>query len=132
MENNKLIQYWVETSDDDYGAMNNLYKAGNYNWSLFIGHLVIEKLLKALYVSKNQDNPVPKSHDLLYLANKSNIEVTEDLEEKLDLITTFNINVRYPDYKKEFYNKCTEEYTRIQINIIEELRLWLKEQLITK
>ena len=45
----KYIKYWMESSENDYDAMKNLYKSKNYNWCLFIGHLVIEKLLKALY-----------------------------------------------------------------------------------
>ena len=32
--------------------------------------------------------------------------------------------------KNEFYNKCTDEFTSEQINNIEEVRKWLKKQLI--
>ncbi|MBU2599298.1 hypothetical protein KJ849_01790 [bacterium] len=46
------------------------------------------------------------------------------------MITTFNINVRYPDYKHEFYQKCTKEYTETNISKIKELRLWLKKQIL--
>ena len=43
--------------------MTNLFKSKDYVWSLFLGHLVIEKLLKALAVNNNVGN-VPKIHDL--------------------------------------------------------------------
>lgn len=43
----KLILYWLDGSDDDYDTMIAMYKSKRYNWSLFIGHLMIEKLLKA-------------------------------------------------------------------------------------
>ena len=46
-------------------------------------------------------------------------------EDMLDLITTFNISTRYPDYKLSFYKKCTELYTADRISEIKELRLWL-------
>ena len=47
----------------------------------------------------------------------------------MSIITKFNINARYDDYKKEFQNKCTDEYTIEQIQNIEEVRTWLKNLL---
>ncbi len=51
----ELIKYWEETSDKDYITMQHLYYSGDYHWSLFVGHIVIEKLLKACYVKFNDD-----------------------------------------------------------------------------
>ena len=39
------------------------------------------------------------------------LELTERQEDLLDLITKFNMSARYDDYKREFYTKCTDEYT---------------------
>lgn len=64
-----------------------------YNWALFIGHLMIEKLLKAHYVKVASDYP-PFIHNLLRLAQKSNIELNNERKEQLITITAFNINVR--------------------------------------
>jgi len=108
--------------------MENLVKSTDYLWALFIGHLVIEKLLKAYYVKTVDDNP-PWIHQLLRLAEKTDLLLTEEQKDTLLLITTFNINVRYPDYKYEFYKKCTKEYSETSIAKIKELRLWLKEQI---
>ena len=71
----------------------------------------------------------PKSHDLLHLAEKTELELTDRQEDLLDTITRFNMNARYDDYKKEFYLKCTDEYTEQQLKNIEEVRLWLKNLL---
>ena len=46
----KTKNHWVETSDDDFKTMNELCKSKSYNWALFVGHISLEKLLKALYV----------------------------------------------------------------------------------
>ena len=133
MTNIDLINYWTEGSDEDYDTMMYM-KAGKKNtWCLFMGQMVVEKLLKALYAYKNKNAPyAPKSHDLLYLAKKAELELTERQEDLLDAITRFNINARYDDYKKEFYSKCTDEYTNTQIKNIEEVRTWLKSLLPTK
>jgi hypothetical protein len=63
--------------------------------------------------------------DLLLLAEKAGIDTTRRQKDLLDLITTFNISARYPDYKRSFYLKCTPEYTAERLREIEELRAWL-------
>jgi len=107
--------------------MLDLYNTKRYNWALFIGHLVIEKLLKACYVKYNLEHP-PLTHNLLKLAIKSGFEITDEIQLQLDTITTFNMNARYDDYKMAFYNKCTEEFSTYWINQIKNLRLWIKKQ----
>ena len=124
----KIIEYWTSSSDKDFRTMMNLFDSKDYNWALFIGHLVLEKLLKALYVKKNNKHPV-YSHDLLLLAEKAGIEVDEQKADMFDVITTFNLNARYDNYKQDFYNLCTKEFTGVWINNITELRKWLIEKL---
>ncbi len=132
MNNIDLMNYWIESADEDYDTMMYM-KAGQKNtWCLFMGQMVIEKLLKALYAKNNKNAPhAPKSHDLLHLAEKTELELTERQEDLLDTITRFNMNARYDDYKKEFYLKCTDEYTEQQLKNIEEVRIWLKSLLKT-
>ncbi|MBI5217463.1 MAG: HEPN domain-containing protein [Bacteroidia bacterium] len=122
-----IIQHWVTMSDNDYNTMMVLFQSKQYNWTLFIGHLVIEKLLKACYVKKNNKHPV-LTHNLLKLALNSGIEVSEDLQFQLDTITAFNMNARYDDEKLAFYKKCTPEFTTLWLNYIQNLQLWIKKQ----
>ena len=70
-----------------------------------------------------------KTHDLSYLAEKLNIELTEEQEVTLNEITTFNLSTRYDDYKRAFYDKCTDEYTEEQIKKIEEVKVWIETML---
>lgn len=44
MEKDEIVKYWIKSSDNDYNTMEYLYKGKNYPWSLFVGHIVIEKL----------------------------------------------------------------------------------------
>ena len=130
MTNSEIMNYWIESANSDYKTMQILFENKQYSLSLFLAHLTVEKLLKALYAKKNITSPyAPKIHDLLRLAEKMNLTLTEEQEEKLDTITRFNINARYEDYKREFYNKCTEEYTTKQIAIVEEMIKWIKDLL---
>ncbi|MBM2814035.1 MAG: DNA-binding protein [Ignavibacteria bacterium] len=39
------IEYWLNTSNDDFEVFNVLYENKNYLHALFIAHLSIEKLI---------------------------------------------------------------------------------------
>lgn len=133
MDNINLMEYWLKSSDEDYNVMKYLYSGKKNSYCLFFGHLVIEKLLKGLYARNNEENPYTiKSHNLLALAEKCNLELTDKQVEKLQIITQFNISARYDDYKETFNQKCTDDYTSEQIKNIEEVRTWLKSLLIQK
>jgi HEPN domain-containing protein len=127
----EMITYWTKSSDNDFQAMNHLFEKGHYTWALFVGHLVVEKLLKSLYAQTFEANP-PFIHDLYRLAEKCSIDLDEDQKDSLDTITTFNIQARYDDYKMEFHKKCTKQFTKQWIDSIAELRKWIKEHHLTK
>ncbi len=42
------------------------------------------------------------------------------------LVTSFNIEARYPDIQRSFRRKCTKEFTQTQMEKIKELFAWLK------
>lgn len=130
MNNIDLMNFWIESSNNDFDTMNVLFTGGKYTWSLFVGHLVIEKLLKGYYAKINKGAPhALKSHDLVYLASKMELDLTDEQEELLNTITRFNIDGRYDDYKNQFYNLCTKEYTSSSIVKINKVRNWLLDLL---
>lgn len=124
----KIYNHWIETSDKDYNTMIHLYEVKDYHWSLFIGHIVIERLPKATIV-KTTGEHAPFTHDLRRLAKLSKIEFQNSHINWLDTITTFNLNARYDSYKQAFYEKCSPEFTSEWIDNIKELRLWIKQML---
>jgi len=122
----KIIDYWVTSSDDDFDTMMAMFATRRYSWSLFVGHLVIEKLLKAYFVQEKEDYP-PFIHNLLKLAKDSSLALDNDIKLKLTTITAFNLNTRYDDYKKGFQKRCTPEYTKEWVDEIAEIRQWIKK-----
>ena len=121
------MDHWVESSERDFKTMNNLFKSKDYSWSLFVGHLVIEKLIKACYIKHNHQHPL-MIHNLVKLAETSGMSPTESQKELFTEITSFNLSTRYDDYKKSFYVKCTPEYTKEWIKHIKQIRKWIKEE----
>ena len=84
--------------------------------------------MKALYVIKKGEPP-PYIHNLQRLAELTNLELPETRRDRLIKITAFNIQSRYPDQKRSFRKKCTEEFTGIELSQIEEVFSWLKSML---
>jgi HEPN domain-containing protein len=52
----KTYNHWINTSDKDSETMIHLYNSKDYHWSLFIGHIVIERLLKASVVKRTSNH----------------------------------------------------------------------------
>jgi HEPN domain-containing protein len=125
IDKDKLIKFWIDGSDDDFETMMVMYDSKRFGWSLFIGHLMVEKLLKAYYIQVKSDYP-PFIHNLLRLAELSELKLQEDKREQLATITAFNINTRYDDYKMSFKKQCTPEFTANWINKLKDLRTWIK------
>jgi HEPN domain-containing protein len=125
-DRDRLIRHWIDSSDDDYETMITLLESRRYSWALFAGHLLTEKLLKALYAGTRNDYP-PPVHNLLRLAEGYGLEMSEENKVFLITVTAFNINARYDDYKKSFHKKCTSEFTTVWIEKIKQHRQWIKK-----
>ena len=124
----KIVKHWIETSDEDFQTMLSLCDSKSYGWSLFLGHISIEKLLKAVYIKKHKKH-APFLHNLYRLAELSELDLSDDRADWLDKITSFNLNARYDDYKREFYSICTKDFTNEWIEKIKILRIWIKQML---
>ena len=75
----KIVQHWLDSADDNRKTMTHLVASKDYSWALFLGHLVIEKYLKALYVKRLKEHPI-FSHDLLRLADRINLKLSDDFK----------------------------------------------------
>jgi HEPN domain-containing protein len=122
------VEYWLKSADDDWKVAKHLFERGDYSYSLFFGHLTIEKSIKAIYVDRLNDNP-PFTHRLVYLAEITSLELTEDILKLLETVTDFNLEARYPDEKFSFKKRCTKEFTQRYLKEIGVLRKWLAKQI---
>lgn len=96
MTKQEKVHYWIKSAENDWIVAGHLFEKADYTYSLFFGHLTIEKLLKAIYVNKF-DEPPPFTHSLVYLAEKINMDLPSARLDLLEIITDFNISARYPD-----------------------------------
>ena len=129
MKKHEHVEYWVNSANSDLKAADTLFKSTKYDWCLFIGHLVLEKTLKAIFVHNNENKFPPKTHNLVKLADLSSVTLTDEQKLFLDEVNDFNLVTRYPDYKLEFYKLCTKEYADKYFMEIKEYYKWLKSHL---
>lgn len=128
MTREEKVNYWVISAENDWRVAGHLFEKGDYPYSLFFGHLTLEKLLKAVFVKKCDESP-PFTHRLVALAEKAGLPVTAEQLELLEIVTDFNLEARYPDEKFSFFKKCTAPFTKNYLTKIEELRKWLRRQI---
>ena len=122
------VEYWLAQSDNDLPVAESMLADGHYTWSLFIGHLVLEKILKAIYVSEHQ-KIVPRIHDLVKLAKSTSLNLSDEQLVFLSEVSDFNMEGRYPDEKNQFARRCDKQFATDYLRRIKEMRTWLKKQI---
>lgn len=122
---NKSIANWIKSSQYDLKTAEHMLETGRYIYVLFMCHLSVEKLLKALYEAVLGKN-APKTHNLIYLLKACEVELSEKHLETLESLNDLSIVTRYPEdidaMVKAFKRKKVEDY----LNKTKELRKWLK------
>lgn len=106
----KQASYWLTLVKRDKETMSGLFKLKRYPDALFYGHLVLEKMLKSLFVIYNEKS-APLIHDLGYLSRSFKNDFSEKDLYFLEKVNKFNIKTRYPDERFSFYKLCDKKYT---------------------
>lgn len=124
----KTVTYWLESAEYDLGVAQAMYEKGKYPYALFMGHLALEKLLKALAV-RNTRKHAPYTHSLPLLASQLNIKIPQRIVRRLARFMEFHFEARYPREQKKFYRKCSKAFTDKNLKAIREVFAWLKKKL---
>jgi HEPN domain-containing protein len=127
MTKEQYIDYWINTSEEDWQTVEVLFKTRRYLHCLFWAHLVLEKLAKAHWVKSHIDNIPPKVHNIVWLLEESNVNLDKNTMAFLTKFNRFQLSTRYPDYLNNMYQVCTEEFTIQEINKAKKVRKCLLE-----
>jgi HEPN domain-containing protein len=104
MGKEEQIGYWISSADEDWEA---------------IQFLTREKRL--LHADNTEDFP-PKVHNLEFLYDQINLELPNEWIDELRIINSWNIEGRYPDYRKKISKSVTEEYVNEKMKFVSKLR----------
>ena len=124
----KTVQYWSEGTEYDMGVADAMCQTGKFPYALFMGHLAMEKLLKALVVKTTRKH-APNTRSLTHLAEKMSFQVPDETIKKLAGFMEYHLEARYPEEQMKFYQKCTKDFTTEKMQEIKEVFSWLKKKL---
>lgn len=118
-------------ADYDFETAKIMLSGRRFLYVGFMCHQVIEKALKAYYVSVKEETP-PYTHNLTILAKKSGIysQMTEEKIDVLDILEPLNIEARYPTQKEKLLLSLNEEMCKKILRDTEDLFLWIKTKLL--
>lgn len=123
-----LLRHWSKMADYDMKTAQSMFNAKRYPYALFMCHLSIEKLLKAIIVRQTNEH-APYTHNLIELGKNTKIDFSEEYKNLLADLKEFNLEARYPEWKKDFYKKANNSYTKKYLLETKSLFKWLQKYL---
>lgn len=123
----KTTRNWMATSDYDITTAEHMWQTGRYLYVIYMCHLAIEKLLKAI-IAENQSELPPKTHNLHHLTKLAGLEVVPQFKPLLADLNAASLPVRYPEdlaaLSKQYTRTVAEQY----LQRVKECLQWLKQQ----
>ncbi|TAL67620.1 MAG: HEPN domain-containing protein [Bacteroidetes bacterium] len=123
----KPFEEWIAQADYDMDTAQAMFEAGRYIYCIFMIHLSMEKTLKGLW-SKNFKQDAPKTHDLIYLVNKLQINPPEEIYNTISEIDEVSVPTRYPEILKTLIQGYPKERTENIFNKSKKVLGWLRIQ----
>lgn len=104
----KYSQSFKESADYDLKTAENMLNDGRYIYVIFMCHLAIEKMLKAIAAEATKRIP-PKTHNLIYLIKLAEIKLPQILFDFITKINNASIVTRYPEDFSELIKVYTKD-----------------------
>ncbi len=122
------IDYWLDIAEYDLKTSGAMLHTSRFLYTVFMAQQALEKLLKALYLKENKEDP-PFTHNLLYILKGTSLDCTTEQKEFLNRLTAYYIEGRYPLYKEKLSSLVDKgEATKIFENA-KELFSWIKSRI---
>lgn len=122
----KETQNWLELSDYDFKTAEHMLRTGRYIYVIFMCHISIEKLLKAIIHESTQKLPA-KTHDLIYLSNLAQVQFPQNLMDFIGKINNASIITRYPENLGNAISAYPENVAKDYYHLTNEVLKWLKQ-----
>jgi HEPN domain-containing protein len=126
---NRAVRNWAETSNYDLRTAEAMYKAGRYLYVVFMCHLAIEKMLKAILAQKYPEEVPPKIHNLINLAQKTEVALPDHLKDFFQRIDNVSVITRYPEDLRTLAKEFNQETAKKILTETKRMIKWLKQQL---
>ena len=122
----KDTENFIKSAAYDVETAEHMLKTGRYIYVVFMCHLSLEKMLKAVAAEVNDMVP-PRTHNLLYLMKLAGIDFSEDHFEFIAKINNASIVTRYPEDFRALTDSFPEEVVSVYLNKTREIIEWLRQ-----
>ena len=122
----KDTENFLFSSEYDLTTAQHMLKTGRYIYVVFMCHIAIEKLLKAIVAEITNKTP-PKTHNLLYLVKLANLFIPQELFDFIAKINNSSVVTRYPEDFKMLITSYPEEIAREYLEKTEKVLKWLRQ-----
>lgn len=122
----KETENFLFSSEYDFTTAQHMLKAGRYVYVVFMCHIAIEKLLKAIVAEITNKTP-PKTHNLLYLVKLANLFIPQEFFDFIAKINNSSVVTRYPEDFKMLITSYPEEIVMEYLENTEKVLKWLRQ-----
>lgn len=126
---NNVTKNWIASSNYDMQTAKAMSETGRYLYVVFICHLAMEKMLKALLSQKYPQDIPPKIHNLLTLAQKAGIKPPDNLKDFFLRIDNVSVVTRYPEDMRALAKDFNKESAKLILSETRKILKWLKQNL---
>jgi HEPN domain-containing protein len=116
----------IESSEYDLKTAEHMFSTDRYLYVVFMCHLAIEKLLKAIMHESTGSLP-PKSHDLIYLLKLVDMRPPQDLLEFMGKINSASVVTRYPEDLSRILAAYPATVAEEHLSKTREVLQWLRQ-----
>jgi len=99
---------------------------GRYLYVIFMCHLAVEKLLKAV-AAEHQGKAPPRTHDLIYLMKLADVHLSSTRLDFLGKLNNASLPTRYPEDLAKAVSAYPKEVAEDYLQKTQELAEWLKQ-----
>jgi HEPN domain-containing protein len=114
------------SSEYDFTTARHMLKTNRHLYVVFMCHIAIEKLLKAIVAEKTDKVP-PKTHNFLYLIKLVDLTIPQDLFDFIAKINNASIVTRYPEDFKLLLESYTADVAKEYLENTESVLKWLRQ-----
>ena len=121
-------QLWVEDAEYDLVSAKAMLDSGRLFFVVFMCHLTVEKLLKAVIVDRQGVEP-PRIHNLIALAARGEVSIPAEHRPLVNELDNMSVVTRYPDGRRTIAESLTGERAASIYERTAEFAQWLRQEL---
>ena len=122
----KATENWLAQVDYDLATAEHMLNAGRYIYVVFMCHLALEKVLKALVTEEAQKLP-PRTHNLIDLAQRAKLTLSQEHRDFVGKINDASIVTRYPDDLSKIVSQYPESVAQEYLEKTKEAIAWIRQ-----